>query len=93
LAIIANGWPMGHTSRMPTRNVNLTKELDQFVADRVSSGRYENASEVVRAALRCLEHDEKTRALDEALAEGEASGVDADFPTTLKGALKRLKLK
>ena len=36
---------------MPTRNVNLTDELDRFVA-KVESGRYENASEVVRAALR-----------------------------------------
>ncbi|MEO8901546.1 MAG: type II toxin-antitoxin system ParD family antitoxin, partial [Polyangiaceae bacterium] len=37
---------------MPTRNVNLTDELDRFVAVKVSSGRYENASEVVRASLR-----------------------------------------
>ena len=34
---------------MPTRNVNLTKkELDHFVLAKVESGRYENASEVVR---------------------------------------------
>jgi len=36
---------------MPTRNVNLTDELDHFVLSKVESGRYENASEVVRAAL------------------------------------------
>ena len=40
---------------MPTRNVNLTDELDHFVLQKVESGRYENASEVVRAALRTLE--------------------------------------
>ena len=39
---------------MPTRNVNLTRELDRFVATKVKSGRYENASEVVRAGLRTL---------------------------------------
>ena len=39
---------------MPTRNVNLTQELDSFVLARVESGRFENASEVVRAALRTL---------------------------------------
>ena len=39
-------------------NVNLTEELDSFVLAKVESGRYENASEVVRAALRTLEREE-----------------------------------
>jgi len=43
---------------MPTRNINVTEKLDQFVADRVERGHYANASEVVRAALRTLEQDE-----------------------------------
>ncbi len=65
---------------MPTRNVNLTDELDQFILDKVKNGRYENASEVVRAALRSLERDEreyeeKLAALRAAIAEGEASGI------------------
>ena len=46
---------------MPTRNVNLTTELDGFITSRVQSGRYENASEVVRAALRVLEREESER--------------------------------
>jgi antitoxin ParD1/3/4 len=44
---------------MPTRNVNLTDELDHFVLQKVERGRYENASEVVRAALRTLEREEQ----------------------------------
>ncbi|MBC8123998.1 MAG: type II toxin-antitoxin system ParD family antitoxin [Gemmatimonadaceae bacterium] len=44
---------------MPTRNVNLTDELERFVLTKVASGRYENASEVVRAALRSLEREER----------------------------------
>jgi antitoxin ParD1/3/4 len=44
---------------MPTRNVNLTDELDSYVSEKIESGRYENASEVVRAALRTLEREEK----------------------------------
>jgi antitoxin ParD1/3/4 len=44
---------------MPTRNVNLTDELDSFVLAKIESGRYENASEVVRAALRALEREEQ----------------------------------
>jgi antitoxin ParD1/3/4 len=44
---------------MPTRNVNLTEELDRFVAVKVKDGRYENASEVVRAGLRALEREDQ----------------------------------
>jgi antitoxin ParD1/3/4 len=65
---------------MPTRNVNLTDALDRFVLSKVESGRYENASEVVRAALRTLERDEreyeaKLAAVQAAIDEGDASGV------------------
>ncbi len=70
---------------MPTRNVNLTNELDRFVLEKVESGRYENASEVVRAALRTLERDEqryeaKLAALRAAIDEGDASGVAKGNP-------------
>jgi antitoxin ParD1/3/4 len=65
---------------MPTRNVNLTEELDRFVLKKVKSGRYENASEVVRAALRTLEREEqqyeaKLAGLRAALDDGDASGI------------------
>jgi antitoxin ParD1/3/4 len=65
---------------MPTRNVNLTDELDRFVAKKVKSGRYENASEVVRAGLRTLEREEqrhvaKLAALRAAIDKGDASGA------------------
>jgi antitoxin ParD1/3/4 len=42
-------------------NVSLTPELEKFVADKVASGRYTSASEVVREALRLLEREEKSR--------------------------------
>lgn len=65
---------------MPTRNINLTTELDRFVATKIKSGRYENASEVVRAGLRTLEQEErqyelKLAALRAAIDEGDASGI------------------
>ena len=44
---------------MPTRNVNLTQDLDNFVLAQVESGKYESVSEVVRAALRTLDRDER----------------------------------
>jgi antitoxin ParD1/3/4 len=44
-----------------TMNVSLAPELERFVAETVASGRYRSASEVVRAALRLLEKEEKGR--------------------------------
>jgi antitoxin ParD1/3/4 len=74
---------------MPTRNVSLTNELDAFVAAKVETGLYANASEVIRTALRLLEKQErefegKLAALRAALDEGDASG-DAE-----EGVFERL---
>ena len=60
---------------MPTRNVSLTKELDQFIASKVEAGLYANASE---------EFEEKMAVLRAAIAEGDASG-DAE-----EGVFERL---
>jgi len=46
---------------MPTRNIHLTEHFDRFVERQVSSGRYSNASEIVRDALRLLEEQEQER--------------------------------
>ncbi len=80
---------------MPTRNVNLTPELDSFVLERVESGRFENASEVVRAALRSLEREEKLyeaklEVLRTAIDEGDASGEAGD--DVFAEVRKKLKL-
>ena len=48
-------------SNVKTRNVSLTPEIEAFINDRVASGRFRSASEVVRAALRLLEDDERRR--------------------------------
>ena len=41
-------------------NVSLTDELEQFIQGKVSGGRFQNASEVVRDALRrVMEKDEE----------------------------------
>ena len=80
---------------MPTRNVNLTEELDRFVLKKVKTGRYENASEVVRAALRTLEREEqeyeaKIAVLRAAIDEGDASGIAEDG--VFERVLETLKL-
>jgi len=42
-------------------NVSLTPALDRFVQQRVATGRYQTASEVVREGLRLLEQQERDR--------------------------------
>lgn len=74
---------------MPTRNINLTEHFDTFVDRQVSSGRYSNASEIVRVALRLLEDQEaereaKLRALRRAAAQG-FDEIDQGRGIVLKG--------
>ena len=44
-------------------NVSLTPELEKIVAERVTSGRYASASEVIREALRLLEERDQLNQL------------------------------
>ncbi len=62
---------------MPTRNVVLSDHQQQFVETLVRSGRYQNASEVLREGLRLIEdrerHEEaKLKALKQAARLGWA---------------------
>lgn len=62
-------------------NVSLTARLEKLVSDKVASGRYGSASEVVREALRLLEEQEYARnAQLQALKQAVAAGV-ADLET------------
>ncbi|WP_223426873.1 type II toxin-antitoxin system ParD family antitoxin [Tateyamaria pelophila] len=72
---------------MVTRNVVLTQAQDQLVQSLVSSGRYQNASEALRAGLRLLEQEEAgvtqiqqdlRTGLAQALAGDLAEGTGAD---------------
>ena len=65
---------------MPTRNINLTAQMDKFVDSKIRTGEYANASEVLRAGLRALKQTErddqvKLDALRQAIIAGESSGV------------------
>ncbi len=71
-------------------NFSLTPSLEQFVRDLANSGDYNNASEVVREAIRLLKRTEERRALkmehlraairdgDDALAGGDLTEVNSD---------------
>jgi len=62
---------------VPTRNINLTEHFDHFVEHQVSTGRYSNASEIVREALRLLEEQEQERqAKLHALRQAAKQGFD-----------------
>ena len=63
---------------MPTRNVVLTEHQATFVEQLVASGRYQNASEVLREGLRMIERREseesaRLTALQEAVRIGIAN--------------------
>lgn len=73
---------------MPTRNVVLTDSQTDLIERLIADGRYQNASEALRAGLRLLEREEaEMTALRNRLAAGleearagalaEGSGEDA----------------
>jgi antitoxin ParD1/3/4 len=63
---------------MPTRNVNLTEHFDRFIETGVTSGRFSNASEVVREGLRLLEQrEQEDRAKIEWLRAAAKEGFDS----------------
>lgn len=67
-----------------TMNINLTPQLEELVREKVSSGLYNSASEVVREALRLMEAQDQLRAvklkqLRRDLREGLESGPAAPW--------------
>lgn len=66
--------------RMKTTSVALGPHFEDFIQASILSGRYSNASEVVRSGLRLLEDQEqKIAALRSAIEEGMNSGIVEDF--------------
>lgn len=61
-------------------SILLGDHFEVFIDNQVKTGRYNSASEVVRAALRLFEMEEtKKAALIKALEKGENSGFVTDF--------------
>ena len=63
-----------------TVTASLGPHYEEFIQNSIRCGRYNNASEVIRAGLRLLEEEEaQLAALRAALEEGEASPDVEDF--------------
>lgn len=80
---------------MKTTSVALGAYFDQFIKDKIAQGRYNNASEVIRAGLRLLEENEaKLYQLRSAIQEGIDSGIACDYdPNEHLYSLKQTILK
>lgn len=77
---------------MKTTSVALGPYFEDFIRDKISQGRYNNASEVIRAGLRLLEENEKVLALRSAITVGIDSGIAEHFdPNDYLSQLKALR--
>lgn len=63
-------------------NVNLTPKLEEMIKEKVASGLYTSASEVVREALRLMEEQDRIRAAGlEQLRQDIRDGLNGGEPT------------
>lgn len=63
-----------------TVTVSLGPHYEEYIQAGIESGRYNNVSEMIRAALRHLEEDEaRLAAFCAAIDEGDASPDEVDF--------------
>ena len=75
---------------MKNTSVALGPYFENFISTAIQSGRYNNASEMIRAGLRLLEENEKRiQQLDAAIQEGEESGICEKFDS--RNHLQELK--
>src|SRR5262249_8905147 len=85
--------------RFPSMNVSLTPELEQYVTDKVESGLYHSASEVVREGLRLLRgrdelHQRKLEGLRREIRVGIEQADRGELgPLDAKGTLERVRAR
>ena len=74
-------------------SISLGTHFEEFIENSIDNGRFNNASEVVRAGLRLLEDEEnKIISLRKAIQEGIDSGIAKDFePKKFLESLKARK--
>lgn len=78
---------------MPT-SVALSPHFEAFIREQVASGRYNNASEVVRAGLRLLEDAERQQAAQlQALRADITAGRNSGVPSAAGPVFDKLQAK
>ena len=71
-------------------SISLGAYFDNFVKNKISTGRYKNTSEVIRAGLRLLEEEENKFAI---LRDSVKEGIDSGFATDFDAQTHLEKLK
>jgi antitoxin ParD1/3/4 len=72
--------------------IALTPQLEALIAEKIASGRYQSASEVIREALRLLEESERLEAIKlTALQRDIQAGLDSGEPVPFdKDTIRKL---
>ncbi len=68
-------------------NIHLTKHFEEYIHSKITSGRYNNASEVVRAGLRALEQQEKLAQLQSEIEKGYIGQAQPFDAASIKGCI------
>ncbi|MCL4147106.1 UNVERIFIED_CONTAM: hypothetical protein GTU68_004888 [Idotea baltica] len=77
------------------KTFSLNLRFEKIIADQIELGRFENASEVVRAGLRLLEDQEARMAqLRKSISQGEASSFThmSDVDEVVEGIVTKDKV-
>ncbi len=71
-------------------SVTLGEHFTSFVSNKIAEGRFESASEAVRAGLRLLEAEEtRLEMLKAAIQEGVDSGISQRTPEEVRSNVKK----
>ncbi len=71
-------------------SVTLGEHFSSFVSSKIAEGRFESASEAIRAGLRLLETEEaRLEALKAAIQEGLDSGLSERTPEDVRKRVKK----
>lgn len=71
-------------------NISLTPQLEAMIRQKVESGLHDDASEVVREALRLLEERDRRERLRDAIAAADEQFARGEYHTWTADSIQRL---